>query len=86
MQWGWVAFDVALGGALFALARRWRQPLADAVATVVTLDAIATVVQAIAYDLPRRRGPLDVVAVAIAVAAPAIAAFLLWNARAHRAR
>jgi phosphatidylglycerol lysyltransferase len=85
-QWGWVGFDVVLGGALFVLARRWRQPLADVVATAVTLDAVATAVQAIAYDLPRRRGALDVAVIAIAMAAPAIAAFLLWNARAHRTR
>src|SRR6185503_15089533 len=35
-QWGWVAFDVVLGAALFALARRWRHRLATAVAIAVT--------------------------------------------------
>ena len=81
---GWVAFDVGLGVGLFALARRWRQPLAHIVATAVTLDAVVTVLQAILYDLPRRRGPFDVAVVAIAMLAPTVAAVLLWNARASR--
>lgn len=83
-QYGWVAFDVGLGVGLFALAGRWRQPLADIVAAAVTLDALVTVIQAIGYDLPRRRGPLDVVVIAIAMLAPMVAAVLLWNARASR--
>jgi phosphatidylglycerol lysyltransferase len=84
-QLGWVAFDVALAAGLFTLARRWRQPLADVVATAVTLDAVVTIVQAIVYDLPKRTGPLDVVVIAIAMFAPTLAAVLLWNARARRA-
>ena len=84
-QYGWVAFDVCVFAGLFVLADRWRQPLADIVATAVTLDAAVTILQAIVYDLPRRRGALDVVVVSLAIAAPTIAAFMLWNARAHRA-
>lgn len=84
-QYGWVGFDVALCGALFALARRWRQPLADIVATAVTADAAATLVEAIAYNAPRVRGVADICVIAVAVLAPAFAAVLLWNARVHRA-
>jgi phosphatidylglycerol lysyltransferase len=84
-QWGWVAFDVVLGVALFALARRWRQPLADIVACTITADAGITLAQVIAYDLPRTRGALDIAAIAIAVLAPTFAAVLMWNARVHRA-
>jgi phosphatidylglycerol lysyltransferase len=84
-QWGWVGFDVVLAVCLFALSHRWRAVLADVVAATVTADAVVTGVQAIVYDLPRRRGPLDVVILVIAVAAPTLAAVLLWNARAHRA-
>lgn len=83
-QYGWVAFDVCVGAGLFALARRWRQPLADIVATAVTLDAIVTAIQAIVYNLPRRSGPLDVAVIVIAMLAPTVAAILLWNARASR--
>ena len=84
-QYGWVAFDVVLGAALFALAHRWRQPLADIVATAVTLDAVVTIVQAIAFDFPHRRGVVDIIVIVVAMLAPSVAALLLWNARAHRA-
>lgn len=82
-QYGWVAFDVALGGALFALAHRWRRGLADVVAVAVTLDAIATIAQALIYNVPRRAGPLDLVVIAVAMLAPTLAALMLWNARAR---
>lgn len=83
-QWGWVGFDIALAASLLALGYRWRAGLADALATAVTADAMLTLIQAIAYDLPRRRGLADVAIAAIAIAAPSVAAFLLWNARVHR--
>jgi phosphatidylglycerol lysyltransferase len=84
-QWGWVGFDIALAIGLFSLAYRWRQPLADIIASVVTADAVVTIVQAFVYDFPHRRGALDVVVIVIAMLAPTVAALLLWNARAHRA-
>ncbi len=82
-QYGWVAFDIVLAGALFVLTQRWRGWLGDVVATAVTVDALATLIEAIAYNLPHRQGPLDVVVVVVAVAAPTIAALMLWNARAR---
>jgi phosphatidylglycerol lysyltransferase len=85
-QWGWVGFDVVLAGSLFALSYRWRAPLGDVVATAVTLDAVLTLGQAVAFDLPRRRGALDVVIAVIAILAPTVASVLLWNARVHRTR
>ncbi len=83
-QYGWVAFDVALGGALFVLAQRWRRGLADLVATVVTMDALATIAQGLAYNVPRRTGPLDLVIISIAMLAPTLSALMLWNARTVR--
>ncbi|CAN5857424.1 hypothetical protein BH11MYX2_BH11MYX2_02930 [soil metagenome] len=83
-QYGWVAFDVVLGAALFQLARRWTLPLANAVATAVTLDAVVTLGQALMFDLPHRRNALDLAFLVIAVAAPTAAALMLWNARASR--
>jgi phosphatidylglycerol lysyltransferase len=85
-QWGWVGFDIVLAASLLALSYRWRAGLADLLATAVTADAVVTLGQAILYDLPRRRGWLDVAVAAIAVCAPTVAAILLWNARAHRVR
>ncbi len=82
-QYGWVAFDVVLGAALLALGRHWRPWLANTIAIVVTADAAITIVQAVAYDLPRRRGIVDAVVIAIAIVAPTFAAAMLWNARGH---
>jgi phosphatidylglycerol lysyltransferase len=84
-QYGWVAFDVVLAGALFALSFRWRQPLADVLATAVTADAVITLIEAMVYNVPRRAGPLDLVVIVVAILAPTIAALMLWNARAARA-
>jgi phosphatidylglycerol lysyltransferase len=85
-QYGWVAFDVSLGIGLLALAQRWRQRLADVMTGAVTADAIATAVQAVTCEIPRRRDSLDVIVIVIAMLAPAIASVLLWNARGARRR
>jgi len=84
-QWGWVGFDIALAASLLTLSYRWRAGLADLLATAVTCDAAVTLLQAIVFDLPRRRGPLDIAVVVVAILAPTVAATLLWNARVHRA-
>ncbi|MEO8703477.1 MAG: phosphatidylglycerol lysyltransferase domain-containing protein, partial [Kofleriaceae bacterium] len=84
-QYGWVAFDVVLAIALAMLSFRWRRRLADLVAIAVTGDATLTLAEVIVFNVPRWSGPLDVIAVVIAVLAPTLAAILLWNARAHRA-
>jgi phosphatidylglycerol lysyltransferase len=83
-QWGWVGFDIALAASLLTLSYRWRAGLADLLATAVTCDAAVTLLQAILFDLPRRRGPLDIAVVVVAILAPTVAATLLWNARVHR--
>jgi len=41
-------------------------------------------VQAITFNIPRRQGPFDLVVIAISIAGPIIASFMLWNARAAR--
>jgi phosphatidylglycerol lysyltransferase len=83
-QWSWVGFNVVLAASLLALSYRWRAVLADLVTTAVTIDAVLTLAQAVIYDLPRRRGPLDVVVAIVAIIAPTVAAILLWNARGYR--
>jgi phosphatidylglycerol lysyltransferase len=82
-QYGWVGFDALLAASLFTLSFRWRPRLADLLATTITLDAVITLGQALLFDLPRRRGPLDVAISVLAIAAPSFAALLLWNARSH---
>ena len=83
-QWGWVAFDLAVGTSLLVLSNRWRRGLGNILAGAVTLDAALTLVQAITFDIPRRQGPFDIVVIAVSIAGPMMAAFMLWNARAHR--
>lgn len=83
-RWGWVAFDVVIGAALFYLSQRWHPKLADALATAISLDAVATLIQAIVFNIPRLHTPLELLVIFVAVLAPTIAATLLWAGRAHR--
>lgn len=83
-RWGWVLFDVVVAFALYRLSEPWRPWLADILAIAITLDALLTLVQAIAFDLPRHSDPLGIAVIAIAVVAPALAATVLWSGRAHR--
>jgi phosphatidylglycerol lysyltransferase len=85
VQLSWCAFDVALAIALFALAARWRERLARALAAVITVDAVVTWLEAIAFDAPRAHAWDEWLAIAAACAAPAIAAIILWSAIGHRA-
>lgn len=81
VQHAWVLFDLALAVALLVLAagrrRRW---LGLAVASAVSLDALLTLAEAVAYNAPRARGVLDWVVIVVSCAAPALAAPILWGA------
>jgi phosphatidylglycerol lysyltransferase len=84
VQNAWIAFDVVLGLGLVALARRWRRPLATCLAIVITLDAIVTASEAIAWNASHMRSLVDFLPIVLAIAAPSIAAAVLWGARARR--
>jgi len=86
LKWAWVGFDVALCGALLALASRWRPWLGRALAAAVTIDAALTWTQALAFNAPRIASRAEGAVVALAVAAPTVAAGLLWRAVRHRSR
>ena len=82
VKWGWVAFDAALALALTSLARRWRRGLDTVLASLVTADAVVTLVQVLGWNL--RHGPrnaLTFTVAAISVVAPSLAALLLWFGR-----
>jgi phosphatidylglycerol lysyltransferase len=83
-RWSWVGFDVLVAVALYRLSETRHPLLADLVAVAVTIDAILTLFQAIVFELPRRRAPLDLVIALVAIVAPLVAATLLWSGRAHR--
>jgi hypothetical protein len=76
-----MGLDVALLVGLLVLTRRFRPRLAGALNVLVAGDALMTAVQAVAYNLPRARGAVDLVVLTLAVLAPASATLLLWRAR-----
>lgn len=82
----WVAFDVALVVALFALAARWTWWLGRALAAAVTVDAALTWGEVIAWNLPRAHGVTDWSVALIACGAPSAAATILWSAVGRRGR
>jgi len=84
VRWGWVIFDVLVVVALYRLSERWRPRLALALTVAVALDAVLTLWQALAFDLPRRRAPLEVGIILMAILAPILATTLLWTGRSHR--
>lgn len=86
VQFGWVAFDAAMCGALVALARRWRQPLALAAATAALADGLLTTVEAASWNVPRIRRATDVLVIAAAIAAPFVAAAVLIGGIRSRRR
>jgi phosphatidylglycerol lysyltransferase len=79
VQFGWVAFDVAMFGALVALARGWRQPLALAAATAALADAALTTVDAVRWNVPRARHVRDALVIVAAIVAPFAAAAILFG-------
>ncbi|HTU62853.1 MAG TPA: DUF2156 domain-containing protein [Polyangiales bacterium] len=85
VKWGWVAFDVLLTAALLRLSSRWNERLGTAVAAAATFDAVATTVEAIGYNWPRASTWQDACVIALSMAAPVLAATILWRAHArHR--
>jgi phosphatidylglycerol lysyltransferase len=84
VRWGWVSFDVLLAAALFRLAVRWSDRLSRVVVAAVGLDAVVTLAQVLAWNLPRSRSLTDVLTSLVAVTAPSLAFLILWRARVRR--
>ena len=83
VHWAWVGFDVALFAALHALGRQFRAWLSRGVVIAVTLDALITLGQALAFNLPRSSNAREALGLGVAVAAPAIASRILAQAHAR---
>lgn len=86
VKWAWVAFDAALFAALLSLARHWRHWLATLLASLVTVDALLTLLQVLTFNVHHVSGFGDMVVLAVGLLAPSLAAALLWRARWHRRR
>ena len=84
VRWAWVAFDVLLAASLFRLAVRWSDRLSRILLAAVGADALLTLVEVLAWNGPRLRGPRDALVSLVAVAAPALAFVILWRARVRR--
>jgi len=86
VQQSWIAFDVSLIVALFALAFRWRDWLATVLALAISADAAVTFAQVVAWDAGRVRGALGALMLVISVCGPLLASVVLWGALGHRQR
>lgn len=84
VKWAWVLFDIGLAAALLRLTYVWQPALATLLMSLVFADALLTTLQALLYNLPSARGPWDLLVAAVAVAGPALSAFILWRGRLHR--
>lgn len=79
-QFAWVAFDALMAAALLSLARKWRRPLAIAACAAAFADgAITTVLAA-----KRKRRASDTLVIAAAIAAPFVAATILFGGLRRR--
>jgi phosphatidylglycerol lysyltransferase len=86
VKWAWVVFDVVVAFGLVRLLRRPTTKLFGVLAVAVTGDAALTLAQALFFNLPRARGAVEYLVIALACAAPALAAVVLWGARRTRLR
>jgi phosphatidylglycerol lysyltransferase len=86
VQWAWVLFDVAMVLGLLALAARYRRGLGVTLAACATGDAALTLVQAVAYNVPRVHAAWEAAVVAVGCGAPALAAAVLWGALGERTK
>lgn len=84
IKWGWVVFDVLVALGLFRFLRKRSTASLTPLAVAVSLDAALTPLQAVLWNLPRAEGGLDYTVVALACAAPLLAAIVLWGARRAR--
>jgi phosphatidylglycerol lysyltransferase len=82
-KWAWVGFHLLLTAALLKLSSRWSEKLGLALAAAATCDAIATALEAISFNWPRAESWVDAVVIAVSMAAPVLAATVLWRARAR---
>jgi phosphatidylglycerol lysyltransferase len=80
VRWAWVAFDGALVVGLLSLARRFHVGLARALAIFISCDALVTLAEVLAHNVPRARTLGAYGVLAIACVAPTAAAAFLWLA------
>lgn len=92
VKWAWVLFDSCVLVSLLGLKlypkrtashRRRSRVSAGVLAALVTADALVTMLQAVLFNLPRVSHLSEAIIVLVAIAAPTVAAVLLWSAWRH---
>jgi phosphatidylglycerol lysyltransferase len=83
---GWVIFDLGLAAGLFRLCRGYRQRLAIALAAAVTADALATLAEALWFNLPRIQARWEWAVLAVGCAGPIAGSVALWTVVRRQAR
>jgi phosphatidylglycerol lysyltransferase len=86
VQWFWVAFDMAVGLALFSLGMRWRTWLASLLLGLVVCDAAVTLLEALVFNVPHVKHGGEVPVILAAILAPVLASVVLKNARRRALR
>ncbi|MBK8173368.1 MAG: DUF2156 domain-containing protein [Sandaracinaceae bacterium] len=79
VQWSWVGFDVLLVVLLATLARHYTHWLGVLCASLVSLDAAVTLVEALSFNVPRLDSVVGVAGTVVACAGPLLAASALWG-------
>lgn len=88
---GWIAFDIAFAVGLFLLARRiqrrtTRRRLHVALIAAAALDAIASLSEHVAWNVPRHNRPIEWIVASASWLVPALVAALLWSGLGFRER
>lgn len=86
VQTFWIVFDVVVMAGLLRLGQRWSHRLARALNWAIAADAIATTVEALAWNVRAGMRPHEPLVMAAALFAPAFAAFVLYRARRRHRR
>lgn len=84
LKWSWVAFDALVATGLFRFLYKRSTASLTPLTLAVSLDAVLTPLQAALWNLPRARGVLDYLVIALACLAPLLASIVLWGARNFR--
>ena len=85
LKWSWVLFDLLVAVGLFRFLNKRNTASLTPLAVAVTLDAVLTPLQAVFWNLPRARAPLDYALITLGCLAPLLASIVLWGARSVRA-
>lgn len=81
VQLGWAGFDAVLFALLLAQTLRWRNWLGRSLVALTALDAALTLLEVSWFDIPRLRGPAELLVLVLAVCAPTLACIALSNAQ-----